>query len=228
MPPAPPLTGAVGVFVDDRSFSASAGFGEPEVECTPIVREGACVLEACMASPERFATFPHAGVIHVRTPAGTAYELVPSNLGSYGFESSFGAQPAPPGFTFVAEGGHVPAFSVDLETPSPLRAVALPGADPRSANADLEIAHEPFEAPFELVMRREIGPHVRCSFTGGRAVVPRQVLGGLDRDRVIRASAMTISHKEVTAGDYTIEVNVVRDRKDFTLTLTPAEPSSGP
>jgi hypothetical protein len=228
MPPLPPTTGALAVFVDGSSVEAAAGFGEPEEECTTLAREGACVLEACITPFQELATLPHAGVIDVRTPTKSVHHLVPDALGFYSREASFREPSIPERFTFIAEGNRVPSFSVDVATPGALGAVALPGADPRSANADLEIAHEPFDASFELVMRREIGPRVHCTFTGGSAVVPRQVLGGLDRDRVIRASAMTISHERITVGDYTIDARVIRDRKDFELRLTPTEPSSGP
>lgn len=223
----PAAHGFVSVLIDGDAVVYQAEFGrESTLRCEPLLSAGACVAERCMPAPQTTDRLPDAGVVEVRLPSGRTYELVPKD-GFYDPIRGKLLADVPP-FSISARGDDVPAFDVDIEPPGPLAFAMLPGADPRSAESDLEIAHEPFDADFDLVLRSDGSPRVECSFTGGRAVIPKEILRTMERDRRITADASRVRKKVVRAGDYTVDVVVVRDPRVFAFRLTPAEASSGP
>lgn len=219
--------GFVTMFIDDDDVVYTASFGEEaSLRCEPLLIAGDCVAQRCVPVEQTKDRLPDAGVVAFRMPSGRTYELVPKD-GSY--DSIRGKLfPDEPPFAIEARGSEVPAFAVDIEPPGPLAFATLPGADPRSPDIDLEIAHEPFDADFELVLRSDGSPRVQCSFPGGRAVVPKEILRTMERDRRISADASRLRKKVITAGDYTIDVVVDRDPRLFDFRLTPAQASSGP
>jgi hypothetical protein len=226
MPPLAPHTGALLVDINGDDVSVRAAFGVAEQQCETVASEGACISELCMPRQE-FAMVPDAGVIAVSTPDGRVRRFRPSGTA---YEDVTVYPPFVAGaasFTFTAEGSEVPPFTVDIVPPGPLFAVAAPGADPRNANADLEIARTPDDADFELVMTVQTGPRVRCSFTGGPAIVPKRVLSTLPRVVEVSAFAVRATKRRVMAGDYAIDAKVFRDSRTFTLRLQPGS-SSGP